>query len=316
MKINKLLFFLLAVFSLNSCVEYVDNGTKPTGPEQPEEQKFTAEQANPDEAKYIGDVFEFKAMLNGVDVTATTKFRINGTNITGKTYTPAKLGDHSVIATMDNLTATFKFKVLEKEEEPEPTGNRIEYGGKSYPVDATVFVVHTKSGAIVDFTDQNTGNKFNLWAMASTSTAVDSDGEPLHQYITYMYVPKKPNGDVAFPNEGSGALMLYAGVVIIDGNDAFDMDNVSYTFAGTGNTVLPNWMTQQPPWAGTANYTSDATGENSGESAKLFWNGSYNAGVNQLIAKAKSGNIINGFNASEIKNFKSLKNTQFTKLKK
>src|SRR5690606_52525 len=151
MKINKLLFFLLAVISLNSCVEYVNNGTKPDGPEPPEQQKYTAEQANPEDAKYIGDVFEFKALLNGVDVTASTKFRVNGTNISGKEYTPAKVGDHSVIATMDNLTANFKFKVLEEDEEPEPTGNRIEYNSVSNPLNTTLFVLN---GVV----DQQTGD--------------------------------------------------------------------------------------------------------------------------------------------------------------
>src|SRR5690606_22794382 len=163
MKINKLLFFLLLVISLNSCVEYVNNGTMPDGPEKPEEQKYTAEQANPEDAKYIGDVFEFKAMLNGVDVTASTKFRINGTNISGKTYTPAKLGDHSVIATMDNLTANFKFKVLEEEEEPEPKGNRIEYAGKDYPLNTTQWILlRDSTGKIIQST---VGGKIHvLWA--------------------------------------------------------------------------------------------------------------------------------------------------------
>lgn len=316
MKINKLLFFLLAVFSLNSCVEYVDNGSKPDGPEQPEEQKYTAEHSNAEEAKYVGDVFKFTAMLNSVDVTSTTKFKVNGTDIKGSTYTPHKTGSHSVVATMDNFTANFKFTVLEKEEEPEPTGNRIEYGGKSYPVDATVFIVHAKAGVIVDFTDQNTGDMFNLWAMASTSTAVDGNDDPLHQFVTYMYVPKKSSGETAFPNENSGVLQLYGGYVVIDGNDAFEMNDVSYTFAGTGNTVPQNWMTQQPPWLGTGNYTSDATGENSGESAKLFWNGNYQAGANQLVQKPKMGNIMNGFNAKQIKNLENLKGTQVLKATK
>jgi len=111
MKINKLLFFLLALITFNSCVEYVDNGVKPDGPEQPEEQNYTAAQANP-EAKYVGDDFEFKATLNGVDVTSTTKFKVNGTDIKGKVYVPHKTGRHSVIATMDDFTANFNFTVL------------------------------------------------------------------------------------------------------------------------------------------------------------------------------------------------------------
>lgn len=113
MKINKLLFFILALISFNSCAEYVDNGVKPNGSDNPEAQKFIAVHSNPEQAKYIGDKFEFMAMLSGVNVTATTKFKVNGTNMPGNSYTPVKTGSHSVIATMDNYTATFKFTVLE-----------------------------------------------------------------------------------------------------------------------------------------------------------------------------------------------------------
>lgn len=114
MKINKLLFFLLAFISFNSCAEYVDNGVKPDGPINPQEPTYTAKHSNPDEAKYVGDKFMFTAMLNGVNVTSTTKFRVNGTNIPSDSYTPVRVGEHSVIATMDDFSATFKFVVLEE----------------------------------------------------------------------------------------------------------------------------------------------------------------------------------------------------------
>jgi len=311
MKINKLLFFLLAVFSLNSCVEYVNNGTMPDGPEPPEQQKYTAEQANPDEAKYIGDVFEFKAMLNGVDVTATTKFRINGTNITGKTYTPAKLGDHSVIATMDNLTATFKFKVLEKEEEPEPTGNRIEYGGKSYPVSEVLWLVHAEAGKVVAY--NRSGVTCTVWAMMAVE--LDANDEIVNQFLTFAYVPIKTNGKLAFPNNTGGPFEhLPGGLVTINGNDVFDTTNVTYTFAGTGNTAPADDV--PTPWSGTANFTGLATGANSGNSAELFWNGAWTGGGRDLMSKAKMGNIMNGFDAKQIKNFKNLKSTQVLKISK
>ena len=48
---TKLLFFLLTIFSFTSCVEYVDNGIVDFTPEPPEQNVFTAEHANPDEAK-------------------------------------------------------------------------------------------------------------------------------------------------------------------------------------------------------------------------------------------------------------------------
>src|SRR5690606_37668308 len=203
MKINKLLFFLLAVFSLNSCVEYVDNGTKPDGPEKPEEQKYTAEHSNAEEAKYVGDVFKFTAMLNSVDVTSTTKFKVNGTDIKGNTYTPHKTGSHSVIATMDNFTANFKFTVLEKEEEePEPTGNRIEYGGKSYPVSETVWLLNVNDKNQVLIYDVN-GTDCTAWGLISVE--FDNADKPLHQFTTIAYVPLKSQDEIAFPNESPAA---------------------------------------------------------------------------------------------------------------
>lgn len=310
MKINKLLFFLLALISFNSCVEYVDNGTKPDGPEKPEEQKYTAEQANPEDAKYVGDVFEFKAMLNGVDVTASTKFRVNGTNIPGKTYTPVKIGDHSVIATMDNLTANFKFKVLEEEEEPEPTGNRIDYNGVSNPLNTTLFVLN---GVI----DQQSGNVSipNLTMPDGTTPAlnwvmVSFDGTSYanakHIYYLDVLVPRNGN-NMVFPFQAP-QIAIQEGFVEINGTAPFTITNMTMAFAGTGNAVPVGNPNPKP---GTANYTSEATGDNSGELAKLFWNGEYSFDIQDLGAKPKGKNVknlkINNNTIFQVKNLKIAK---------
>lgn len=310
MKINKLLFFLLAVISLNSCVEYVNNGTKPDGPEPPEQQKYTAEQANPEDAKYIGDVFEFKALLNGVDVTASTKFRVNGTNISGKEYTPAKVGDHSVIATMDNLTANFKFKVLEEDEEPEPTGNRIEYNSVSNPLNTTLFVLN---GVV----DQQTGDVSipNLTMPDGTTPAlnwvmVSFDGTSYanakHIYYLDVLVPRNGN-NMVFPFQAP-QIAIQEGFVEINGAAPFTITNMTMAFAATGNTLPVGNPNPQP---GTANYTSEATGANSGELAKLFWNGEYLFDIQDLQAKPKGKNVknlkINNNTSFQVKNLKITK---------
>src|SRR5690606_2668735 len=301
MKINKLLLFLLALASLNSCVEYVDNGVIPPGPEKPEERLYAAEVANPEEAKYVGDKFEFKATLNGVDVTKSSKFKVNGVATTNNAsfYIPHKTGSHSVIATMDDYEATFKFTVLEKDEEepePEPTGNRIEYGGKSYPVSETVWIVHS-DGGIKAYNNSN-GVACTVWLMISSE--YDSNDKVLHQFATAVYVPIKSDQTLAFPNESSGAFEhINGGAVVINGSKVFDTTNATYTFAGTGNTA----PTGTPaPWSGTANYTSIATGASSGNSAELFWDGTWSGREAKLLSKAKMGNIINGFDASQINN--------------
>src|SRR5690606_8842519 len=82
----------------------------------------------------------------GVDVTKSSKFKVNGVATTNNAsfYIPHKTGSHSVIATMDDYEATFKFTVLEEEEEPEPepTGNRIEYGPSDWkPVTNTFWAI-------------------------------------------------------------------------------------------------------------------------------------------------------------------------------
>jgi len=267
MKINKLLFFLLALISFNSCVEYVDNGTKPEGPEQPEEQKFTAEHSNPEEAKYVGDKFEFTAMLNSVDVTSSTVFKVNGTTITGNSYTAVKVGSNSVIATMDNYTATFKFTVLEEdEEEPEPTGNRIEYGGKSYPVSETMW------GLILDGADLYTmpinGVDHAVWYMDSSE--VDGANKVVNQFVTIIATPTNSQGQAVLPFFDSSLIVHVGGGLTIDGLPVFEESkDVVYTFAQTGNTA-PNAQN-----IGTADYTGVMTDDATNKTAKLFWKGNY-----------------------------------------
>jgi len=276
MKINKLLFFLLAVFSLNSCVEYVDNGTKPDGPEQPEEQKYTAEHSNAEEAKYVGDVFKFTAMLNSVDVTSTTKFKVNGTDIKGNTYTPHKTGSHSVVATMDNFTANFKFTVLEKEEEPEPTGNRIEYDGDWKPVTNTFWVLYVDAnGDILDYAVPTQGGgtvACTKWILVSADISDPSKIQTAsnsHWMEVFVPIdvtdPKKPL--LVFPHDAP-QIALDGGMVVFNGvANVYEATQNSYTFVS--GTEAANFGEK-----GTADYTADTMLENS-KTAKLFWNGQY-----------------------------------------
>lgn len=307
MKLYKLLFFLFALVGLNSCVEYVDNGVKPEGGETPEQKKFTAEHSNPTEAKYVGDTFEFKAMMNSVDVTSSTKFKVNGSDIKENTYVPHKTGDHSVIATLDDTyTATFKFKVLEKDEEPEePTGNRIEYGGKSYPVSETLWLININSKNEVLLYDIN-GTICSMWAMISME--LDNADKILHQFTTAVYVPIKANDDIAFPNESPAVLQhINGGNIVINGKEVFQTTNVAYNFATTGNTAPSNPLQITPPWTGTANFTGVATGASSGNSAKLFWEGDYTAVPQKITAKTAFANIPTNFKALTKEEYKNLK---------
>jgi len=310
MKINKLLFFLLALVSLNSCVEYVNNGTAPDGPETPEEQKYTAEHSNADEAKYIGDKFEFTAMLNSVDVTSTTKFKVNGTEIKGNIYTPHKTGSHSVIATMDNFTANFKFTVLEKdEEEPEPTGNRIDFKGNSTPLTTTYF-----------FLNAQTDNKGNITGLPDLQMAdgvtdalnwqlINFDGTDLSKaknvYFIEILVPLDET-KLTYPFEAT-QIEIIDGDVLLNGAAPFSITNMTLNFAGTGNTTGTNANT---------NYTSTATGANSGDLAELFWNGNYTVGADLWKpSKAKGVNSIKKIDISKDQ-IKNLKLNQVLKLKK
>lgn len=292
MKINKLLFFLLAVFSLNSCVEYVDNGTKPDGPEKPEEQKFTAEQANPNDAKYVGDIFEFKAMLNGVDVTATTKFRVNGTNVPGKTYTPVKTGDHSVIATMDNFTANFKFKVLEEDVEPEPTGNRIDYAGVSNPLNTTYFILNGETNSqgqltsVYTFKLPITGEDAIHWKLVNFDGTDPTKAKHIYELDVLMPFDGK---NVQYPFQADPTkLKIVSNATMVNGALVpFTTQMVSVVFASTGNSA----PTQSAN--GKANYTSIHTGSNSGEKAELFWNGEFilDIGAMNLSKGAKTASV-------------------------
>lgn len=319
MKINKLLFFLLAVFSLNSCVEYVDNGTKPDGPEKPEEQKYTAEQANPEDAKYVGDVFEFKAMLNGVDVTASTKFRVNGTNIPGKTYTPVKIGDHSVIATMDNLTANFKFKVLEEEEEPQPTGNRIEYDGDWKAVTNTFWAITVNAQnqpQSYNYPVNGTNVLCSRWLLISADESDPADiGNAANTHYMLVYVPADmtdPNAPkLLYPHQAS-TLYTDGGYVTFDGNaNEYIVESNVYSFVSG---------TAPQSGIGTANYTSSTDLENNPNLAKLFWNGSYE--YLSTAAPGPKGTSVNNLklNANQIKNLnlkrlsaEQIKNLKLTK---
>lgn len=309
MKINKLLFFLLALISFNSCVEYVDNGTKPDGPEKPEEQKYTAEHTNPEEAKYVGDTFKFTAMLNSVDVTATTVFKVNGTAITGNSYTAVKVGSNSVIATMDNLTATFKFTVLEKdEEEPEPTGNRIEYDGVSKPVTNTFWALYVNSqGQILDYPIPAQGGGTVLctkWILVSADvndpsklqTAANSHWMEVFVPID-VTDPAKPL--LVFPHDAS-QIALDGGMVVFNGvANIYEATQNAYTFVSGTEAMDFGEM-------GTANYTADTMLENS-KAAKLFWNGQYTLLSTVQAPKGKSK--LNGvkFNNSSVNGLKFAK---------
>ncbi len=300
MKINKLLFFLLALVSLNSCVEYVHNGIVPDGPEPPEEQKFTAVHSNPEEAKYIGDKFEFTAMLNSVDVTKSTKFKVSGTTISGNTYTPAKTGSHTVIATMDNYTATFKFTVLEDEEEPvEPTGNRIEYDGDWKPVTNTYWI------ATGDTTNGFDG--FNLtvsgatspvlctkWLMVSMDNTNPNNANNLY-YVEEVFIPVNTTTTPASVNYPHQATNFYytansSFVCVFDKNN-LNMSNNEF-----------NFISGTPPNGGsTANYTAIGDVANAKE-AELIWDGAY---VFQLAP-----------DAPKAKGMDKLTNIDFTKSQK
>lgn len=313
MKINKLLFFLLALVSLNSCVEYVDNGTKPDGPETPEQQVFKAELSNPEEAKYIGDVFMFKATLNGVDVTSTTKFKVNGTNITGSNYTPVKTGDHSVVATMDDFTANFKFTVLEEDTTPEPTGNRIEYDGDWKPVTNTFWAITVNAQNQIqpyNYTHQGNTVLCTRWLIISADESDPADiGTAANTHYMLVYVPVDtsvtPNA-IVYPHEAQ-QMFTAGGYVTFDGNaNEYAVETNTYNFVSGARP--------QSGGIGTADYTADTTLENNPNMAKLFWNGQYTYA--SVPAPAPKGtNVNNNLNLNKIKNLKTLSPTEIKNLK-
>ncbi len=119
MKIYKLLFFLFTFIGFHSCAEYVGNGEDNGGDsdDTPSNPVFVAKLVD-NGAERVGETFEFTATLNGQNVTETTNFRVNGSDIEGHTYIPFRADEHSVIATKDDYTASFRFNVLPQEEEP------------------------------------------------------------------------------------------------------------------------------------------------------------------------------------------------------
>lgn len=269
MKINKLLFFLFALIGFNSCVEYVDNGKLVEGPVLPEEQKYTAKQANPQDAKYVGDVFEFEAMLNTINVTSATKFKVNGTEIKGNTYTPHRVGSHSVIATMDNFTANFKFTVLEKGDEP--TNNRIEYDGKTYPLTHTDWTVDVDKDTDLPIVYDNVGvpGKFTRWGLRS----MDDPSFPMaaNGIWIHVYVPVDQNEDPQNVHEVDvQELHFYnSAIVKIDGS-------LTTTFNPLDNGYpILNFISVNGQ---NANYTIEIKAGN--ETAKLYWSGPYTVSKN------------------------------------
>ena len=230
---TKLLFFLLTIFSFTSCVEYVDNGIVDFTPEPPEQNVFTAEHANPDEAKYMGDTFVFKAFLNDIDVTPSTKFRINGTQIVGNTYIPHRVGSNSVIATMDDYEFTFRFTVEEKGAEPEPAGNRIEFENISYPVDNTYWTLIVDDGAVFTMNGQA------VWIL--TSGKMDANNEPENQFVTIITNPVSSSGLAVYPFANGTTLSFMSGAMILNGNEVFEEgSSATFVFESSGNNPADN----------------------------------------------------------------------------
>lgn len=279
MKINKLLLFLLALVSLNSCVEYVDNGVVPEGPEKPEEQVFVAKLSEESEGEFVGDEFIFEATLNGVDVTSSTTFKVNGVDAKGNVFKAIKEGENAVLATMDDFTSTFRFTVKEKdEEEPEPTGNRIEYDGDWKPVTNTFWL---------GYGDPAEGfNPYNVtppgasspvlctkWLIVSMDASDPEDAENLY-LIDAVFIPADvtdPNNPI--PNYPHQATDFYytndsSASFVFDTNDISMTSNEFDFISGT------------PPnkGVGTANYTATAQLDGSKE-GKLFWDGDYTYGL-------------------------------------
>lgn len=272
MKIYKLLILLLAVTGLHSCTEYLDNGKNNTGPEPGEVPEFVAGLADESIKYYVGDTVVLKATLNDVDVTSTTIFKVNGIELkrdynpkNGNIYVAKNIGEHSVVATLDDFMDSFTFTILKKEGE-EPTGNRIEYENKAYPVSETLWILHVEDGEPEYFKDED-DNLFTLWGMISSE--YDSNDEVLHQFVTFAYIPLDGQ-NIALPYQAAEMIHVGGGYVTINGNDVFNTGNVIYNFAGTGNT-MPDFNSTPP--VGTANYTGLATGQN--KEAELFWEGDY-----------------------------------------
>lgn len=293
MRMYKLLFFFLALFSLNSCVEYIDNGVKPEEGQTPEEKKFVAA-LKETTAKYVGDKFEFEAKLNGIDVTSTTKFTVNGTDIKGSHYVPFKEGSHSVVATMDNLTANFKFTVLPIEEEPEPEeGNRIEYENQSKPVTLTIWAAYgdpaTGSINLYNVPDQSGATiTCTKWIMVSTDNGTLDKANNL--YYTEVFIPQDKTTALLYPHSAPQHALIFGMVVFNGVANVFEMKSNTYTFTSGTN----------PDKGSTANYTGIATLEND-KDAKLFWDDKYQftiieddpaKGINKLEKLGNTHNFV------------------------
>lgn len=311
MKIYKLLILLLVFAGLHSCTEYIDNGMKDSGYEQAETPVFKAGLVNQEDF-YVGDTIVFEAKFNNVDVTSTTIFKVNGVELkrdynpkNGYIYIAKAIGKHNVVATLDSFTYSFDFEVLEEEEEPvEPTGNRIEYGGKSYPVSQTVWMLFTDGNDAAVFTQG--GVDYGVWIMASSE--FDSNEEIVNHFETTVAVPLNA-GKVVLPyGDQAGMIYMDEGVVYIEGNEVFEITNVNYVFAGTGNTP-PQQVGQN--FVGTSNYTGLGTGSSSGNSAELFWNGQYYFLTQDVNAPKAKGP--KKFNKSNLLNKNQMMNLGFIK---
>lgn len=300
MKINKLLFFFIALFSFAACTtEYVDYGVRP---EIPATGDFKANLKNT-EAKYVGDTFEFASTFSGIDVTSATDFKVNGTAIPGNTYEPTKEGEHTVLATLEipgsaAKTATFKFNVLKKEGEPEPAGNRIEYNGNN-PLHTTYFILNgiedVDGISIPDLTMPDGVTPALNWVMINFNGT--NPGTATNIYVLDVLVPMNGN-NIVFPFQ-SPQIVVQGVDVVVNGAAPFTPANVTLNFNATGNTP----PTQQGP--GTANYTSVATG--GGQTANLFWNGSFEMGIQDLTNQPKGKNVS--------KTFKTLSKEKSKKIK-
>lgn len=298
MKFNKLLIFLFALVSLNSCVEYVDNGTKTGGQETPEPQNFVAKQTNADTATKVKEIFEFEGKFNNVDVTSSTKFKVNGVDIKGNTYTPFKEGSHSVLATYLNFTSTFKFTVLPAdEEEPEPTGNRIEYNSKANPVTKTFFILNgTQSGNNVSLPtlQMADGSPAMHWLIVSMDGAdVQSS---TNVYYTEIYTPLTGTS-ITYPWQAGAKIEPQAAQVIFGGANTFTVKQIGFTFSNTGNSATA---------PATANFTSIASGDNNAK-AELFWNGNIQVGVQALQKTAKGKYNLNNIKLVNLSKIKVIK---------
>src|SRR5690606_9546413 len=205
-------------------------GTKKSGPETSETRGFEGGVADEAAKTYVGDTVVLKATLNEVDVTSTTIFKVNGVELkrdystkNGNIYVAKSTGEHSVVAVLDEFMDSFTFTIL-KEEGSEPTGNRIEYNGKVYPVSETIWALHVNSDGEPGYFEDEDENIYTLWGMISYE--YDSNNEILHEFATFTYVPL--NGqNIALPFQNPTGMIHIEGSVIINGNGVFDTEDVN-----------------------------------------------------------------------------------------